>query len=113
MLYLPGVFVAEWWLNNSSLNLLKGVNDDDCNPFRLSDESIVQFLRTIPAARASFNLLVPNMLPDEQDRLRALMMSATFMAPDYKAVEDAFQSALNKPGVHTTGRYGGTRRGGN
>lgn len=105
--------MAEWWLNNSGLNLLKGVEGDEDNPPRLTDEYILSFLRTIPAARASFNSLVPNMLEEEQDRLRALAASAQFMSPDYKAVEDRFQSALNKAGVHTTGRYGGTRRGGN
>jgi hypothetical protein len=102
-----------WWVNNSNLNMLKGVNDDDDNPIRLSDDNILYFLRTIPAARDAFNEAVPQMLPDEQERLRALAESAQFMAPDYKAVEDAFQSALNKAGVRTTGRYGGARRGGN
>ncbi len=105
--------MAEWWLNNSGLNLLKGVEDDEDNPPRLPDQYILHFLRTIPAARASFNSLVPNMLEEEQERLAALAASAQFMSPDYKAVEDRFQSALNKAGVHTAGRYGGTRRGGN
>jgi hypothetical protein len=105
--------VAEWWLNNSGLNLLKGVEGDEDNPPRLPDEFIVDFLRRIPAARASFNTLVGQMLPEEQERLDALSRSAILMMPDLKAKEDAFQSSQNKAGVHTAGRYGGTRRGGN
>ena len=105
--------MSSWWVNNSGLNLLKGVNDDTDNPIRLSDDYILSFLRMIPPARASFEALVPNMLPDEQDRLRALATSAEFLSVDLKAKEDQFQSVLNKAGVRTSGRYGGTRRGGN
>lgn len=104
----------EWWYNNSGLNLLKGVEGDTDNPIRLPDATIIQFLRTIPAARDSFNRLVPTMLPEEQDRLRgAIAVSATYMLPDYKQAEDRFQARQNTVGVRTAGRYGGTRRGGN
>ncbi len=105
--------MAEWWLNNSGLNLLKGVEGDTSNQLRLSDIYIVDFLRRIPASRDSFERLVPNMLEDEQIRLRGLAQSANRLQPDLKAVEDAFQASQNKVGIHTTGRYGGTRRGGN
>ena len=104
--------MGEWWLNNSGLNLLKGVEDDEDNPIRLSSVMILSFLRTIPAARDSFNRLMPSMLEEEQERLRGLAISAQFVQPDYKAVEDAFQSAQNKAGVHA-GPSGGTRIGGN
>lgn len=105
--------MAEWWINNSNDNLLKGVWGDDDNLPRLSDEYILDFLRRIPAARASFNTLIGSMLPEEQERLRALAQNAEFLMADPKAVEDKFQAALNKTGVRTTGRYGGTRMGGN
>jgi len=105
--------MSEWWLNNSGLNLLKGVEDSESNPTRLSDEFIVDFLRRIPAARTSFNRLVPNMLPEEQTRLRGLVHSAELQTVDRLTVEDAFQASQNKAGVRTVGRYGGTRRGGN
>lgn len=105
--------MANWWINNSGLNLLKGVDGDRGNPIRLSDLYIVDFLRQIPAARDAFNRLVPNMLPDEQTRLRGIASASKFMQLDYKAVEDNFQATLNTVGVHTSGRYGGTRRGGN
>lgn len=101
----------EWWFNNSGLNLLKGVAGDASNPLRLSDATIVLFLRTIPASRSSFNRVVPNMLEDEQIRLMRLAESAQFLLP--VAVDDAFQHRLNTEGVRTAGRFGGTRRGGN
>ena len=105
--------MAAWWFNNSGLNLLKGDADDPANPIRLPAESIIHFLRSIPAARASFNDIVPTMLPAEQTRLRAIAEgSAKFMYADYKKVEDDFQASQNKAGVHA-GRRGGQRIGGN
>lgn len=109
----PKGCMAEWWLNNSGQNLLAGVEDDESNPPRLSATFIVDFLRRIPAARESFNRLFGQMTEEEQERLTALAQAAEFMVPDPKAVEDAFQSALNKAGVQTVGPRGGTRAGGN
>jgi len=104
----------EWWFNNSGLNLLKGVEGDPDNPIRLSSAYIVDFLRRIPAARDSFNRLVPTMLEGEQTRLRALVAGwVQYALPDDKALEDRFQAAQNTVGIRTTGKYGGTRRGGN
>lgn len=105
--------MAEWWLNNSQDNLLKGVEGDEDNLPRLSDEAIVDFLRRIPAARLSFNRLVPSMLEEEQERLRLLARSAQFVMLDPQTAEDNFQSGQNKAGVRTTGPRGGTRIGGN
>lgn len=105
--------MGEWWINNSGLNLLKGVENDEDNPIRLPASDIVDFLRRIPAARSSFERLVPLMLEEEQDRLRSLAQSAYYSASDPKAVEDAFQANQNKAGVRTTGSRGGQRIGGN
>lgn len=102
----------DWWYNNSGLNLLKGIEGDDTNPIRLPDASIIDFLRRIPAARDSFNRLVPNMLEDEQVRLRKLAESCQHLDEGYR-YEDAFQNSQNRQGIRTTGRFGGTRRGGN
>ena len=107
------VCLGSWWINNSGQNLLAGVEDDASNPIRLNDLLIVDFLRRIPAARQAFNDLVPNMLPEEQERLRMIAAASVYVVLDYKQVEDNFQSVLNKTGVKTCGRYGGTRRGGN
>ena len=104
----------EWWYNNSGLNLLKGVEGDESNPIRLSNQLIIDFLRRIPASRDSFNRIVPTMLEDEQIRLQWIANgSARLLAADYKKVEDDFQAKQNTVGVRTSGRYGGTRRGGN
>lgn len=103
----------EWWYNNSGQNLLKGVEGDLTNPPRLPAATIVQFLRTIPDSRLSFNRVVGTMLEDEQLRLQGLAESAMYLVPDYKIVEDMFQASQNKVGVRTAGLYGGTRRGGN
>lgn len=103
----------EWWFNNSGQNLLSGVVGDTSNPIRLPDATIVYFLRINPDARRSFNRVVPTMLEDEQLRLQQLAVSAQYLVPDYTAVEDNFQSKQNKMGIRNTGRYGGTRRGGN
>lgn len=102
----------DWWYNNSGLNLLKGVLGDETNPIRLPDASIVEFLRRIPAARDSFERLVPTMLEEEQVRLRQLALSCQHLDEGYR-YEDAFQRVMNRQGVRTAGRYGGTRRGGN
>jgi len=103
-----------WWINNSNLNMLKGVEGDEDNPIRLTDEQIIHFLRRIPQARASFNDIVPTMLEEEQVRLRAIAEgSAQFFVSDYTAVEDNFQASQNKAGVRTAGWRGGQRIGGN
>lgn len=105
--------MSEWWINDSGLNLLKGVEGDDLNPPRLSDDLIVLFLRTIPQSRESFNRLVPSMLEDEQYRLNDLALSAVHMSVSTTQWEDQFQSLMNRSGTRTCGPYGGTRRGGN
>lgn len=113
MLYMRGPNMGEWWLNNSGDNLLRGVEDDETNLPRLSEEYILDFLLHIPGARDSFNRLVPNMLAEEQERLRRIATAAQAMVMDPKEIEDAFQASQNRAGIHTTGRYGGTRMGGN
>jgi hypothetical protein len=106
--------MAEWWYNNSGLNLLKGVDGDPDNRLRLSDEQIIAFLQTIPEARASFERLVPTMLPAERDRLEAIAAGpGHFLTQDPKDASDAFQNRMNRMGVRTAGPRGGRRIGGN
>lgn len=105
--------MAEWWINNSGQNMLAGVEDDESNPPRLPHDFIIDFLRRIPEARDSFNRLFGQMTEDEQGRLAAIAQAAEFMVTDPTAVEDGFQSALNKAGIQTAGPRGGTRAGGN
>ncbi len=106
--------MAEWWDNNSGLNLLKGVEGDDSNRPRLTDEQIISFLRRIPAARESFERVVPSMLPLERARLEAMVSgSAQYMQVDPTDIRDDFQNRWNRQGVRTAGPRGGTRIGGN
>jgi hypothetical protein len=100
--------MGEWWYDNTGQNLLKGVEGSDDNPPRLDDATIVQFLQTIPAARDSFERVVPQMLPDEQERLRYLAETiAHNLASDPKDVEDHFQHILNTGGIRVCGPRGG------
>ena len=107
--------MGEWWLlEDSSENMLSGVDDDPENPPRLSASRISAFLTTIPEARESFNRLVVNMLPEEQDRLYAIAEGLpTYLALDYQFIQDHFQHVLNTGEVRTAGPRGGTRCGGN
>ena len=101
--------MGEWWFNDTGDNLLKGVEDDDTNPIRLPDDVLLDFLARIPAARASFDRLVPNMLVDEQTRLNTLAISVQLMVTDPVEASDRFQHSQNTVGIHTTGPRGGMR----
>lgn len=100
----------EWWINNVGQNTLKGVVDDDLNPIILKDEDIIEFLRRIPAARASFERIFPTLLLAEQERLAPLANYA-FNNPyrDPSTESDAFQRSQNTAGIYTTGPHGGGR----
>lgn len=105
---------GEWWDSDTGDNMLAGVYGDMDNPIRLPDDYIVAFLQRIPAARDSFNRMVGNMLPEEQERLLVLSESAyATMVVDPLILGDIFQSTWNKQGVKTCGPRGGTRIGGN
>ncbi len=105
--------MAEWWVNNVGQNMLEGVEDDATNPLRLSDEAIASFFSKIPAARVSYTRMRSSLLAAEQTRLDNLLEMAVAIPIDTTALTDAHQSKWNKAGIHTAGRYGGTRRGGN
>lgn len=91
----------EWWFNQVGQNLLKGTVCDPENPPVLKDGYIIDMLRSIPAARDSFNRLFPLMLPEEQTRLNRLALSATYLEEDGKDREDQFQHRMNTMGVRT------------
>lgn len=97
---------GEFWINGEGQNLLTGVDGDIYNPLLLSDEYIIDFLQHIPDARASFNRLVPTLLPEEQDRLNALADSAaSMMFLDPVDASDQFQSALVRGSVRRGGEW--------
>jgi hypothetical protein len=100
--------VAEWWLSDTGDNMLKGVEDDVLNPYRLSDDTIQEFLRRIPEARASFERLFPTLLLEEQERLSPLYGYASHNpVRDPTTTSDSFQRSQNTAGIHTTGPKGG------
>ena len=82
---------ANFWINNSGQNMLGGVDGDPSNPPMLPDEYIVRFLRMIPAARPSFDVLFPQMSALEQQRLNGLLHSAqSYIQTDPVNDTDAF-----------------------
>lgn len=105
---------TEWWMDGERNNL-GGIPSDGVtiNTAILPDHFIVDFLRRIPAARDSFERLVPTMSPEEQTRLQRLWDSAMARELSDSIRDDRFQNRWNRQGVRTAGRYGGTRKGGN
>jgi len=104
----------EWWVDDSGINTLKGVPGDPTNPPMLREDYIFDFLRKIPAARDSYNRIYPTLLPEEKARLDLIVDGgALFLQPDIQGTEDNFQRRQNTAGIFTTGRFGGTRYGGN
>lgn len=101
----------EWWVDGAGRNLLRGVPGDEDNPPLLPEDYIIDFLRHVPAARESFNRLYPTMLPEERERLDILAQSAGNLTISPKTRSDRFQRSQNTVGIHTTGPYGGQRRG--
>ena len=99
--------IGEWWHTNEGDNLLAGVVGDTDNPIRLPNDYIVAFLSRIPEARASFNRLVPQMLPAEQTRLNALALFTGYFDPRIEL--DTFQHCLNTQRILTCGPRGGKR----
>lgn len=98
----------DWWINDTGVNTLKGVEDDPDNPVRLDDDLIASMLTTIPAAREGFNFMYPNMLPEEQERLDRITQGLPqHLALVPKNIDDNFQRYQNVAGVYTTGPKGG------
>ena len=96
----------EWWINDIGDNMLAGIPCDPCNPSRLSDETIVDFLQRIPAAFDSFFRLLPTMLPEEQCRLEWLVSGSPGLKPlTWDTISDTFQHRLNTMKVQRGGGW--------
>lgn len=84
-------------------NNLAGVPGSLTNPPILPDSSIIEFLLTIPIARQDFRVLVPTMLPEEQDRLNTLVAMNPRTMKDYpmddQVIDDIFMRGQNSPGI--------------
>lgn len=105
--------MAEWWFNNSGQNLLTGIEGDATNPALLPLLTIAAFFDRIPEAVASYKRLRLGLLEEERARLDPLLRMTESINLDSEGQADRIQSNWNKAGIHTAGRYGGTRRGGN
>ena len=106
----------EWWVQDG-INFLKGIPGDAFNPpmppptidqcsgevqnlwhgANLSDEFIVCFLRSVPAARDSFCRMIKFCSIEEQARLYALWDASPILR-DPKADDDALMANQNQLG---------------
>tara|TARA_B100000963_G_C22051903_1_gene419919 strand:+ start:161 stop:502 length:342 start_codon:yes stop_codon:yes gene_type:complete len=108
---------VEWWITPNGTNMLAGLDrfneetgmydNDPNNPANLNRLDIIEFLKTIPSARLSFNRLYPKMTADEKLRLDEIARASKFMVRNPKEVEDNFQKRMNTQGIYTTGKKGG------
>jgi len=94
--------MANWWFDAQGRNTLKGVDDDPTNRPVLPVDSIIEFLLGNPFARRDFQLILPAMLPAEQERLNAIVEQNPRCLrddpdPDPQVLSDQFMGALNKP----------------
>jgi len=100
-----------WWITDTGVNTLKGVEGDVYNPIQLPLNYILQFLARIPKARHDFNVLFPTLLPEEQARLTALIEANPFIETkviiDEQASSDRFAGVLNAGPIRTSGPLGG------
>jgi len=97
--------MSTWWHKENGENTLKGVEDDDTNPPRLTAEDIAHFLRTSQKAREDFDVVYPTLLAAEQARLDAIVACnprMTGLHTDYQTMLDTAQTARNRAGVRLT-----------
>lgn len=89
-----------FWIRPNGVNTLKGVEDDEFNKPVLPATLIQEMLSDYPDARKGFLELLPTMLPEEQERLQAIVDDCPNVMkdkPNHQQLEDNFQSKLNKP----------------
>ena len=103
-----------WWVNDSGINLLKGVEGDPQNPIILGDDLILDFYHRIPQARIDMEAILPSMSPAEKLRIKTLLAHnpiATAPWVSESEQSEAFMRKMNTAGVHTAGPGGGTGKG--
>jgi hypothetical protein len=101
--------MGNWWFDDQGKNNLKGVPGDDSNKVVLPDSSIIGFMLEVPLARRDFKLIVPTMLPLEQDRLNALVAQNPRILElepnlDPGIQDDRLMQKFNTPGFHDPNR---------
>lgn len=82
--------------------MLAGLVGSTDNPAKMEDAAIIDFLRRIPDARASFDRVFPTMSVDEQARLQ-ILSDISPPQKDVRDAEDAFQNGWNRRGIRPRG----------
>lgn len=97
-----------WWFDEQGRNNLSGVPGSPTNPAILPDHIIVEFLLQYPPAKEEFKKLVPLMLPEEQDRLNALVAANPLTLKNYptddQVIDDQFMRAVNSGPIRDPNR---------
>lgn len=99
--------MTNFWIRNNTINTLKGVEEDETNKPLLPASMIHEFLNQYADARKGLLELLPTMLPEEQERLQAIIDACPNVMndkKDHQTTEDTFQSHLNKPIIRFPGK---------
>lgn len=91
-----------FWIDRQGRNNLRGIVGDTDNPAILTDDLIWRFLNEDPDARKGFREFLPLMLPEEQERLQAIVDSCPSIMDDDKLYDQDYEDKVQK-------RLGGTK----
>ena len=91
-----------FWIDRQGRNNLRGIPGDADNPAILPDDLIWRFLNEDPDARKGFREFLPLMLPEEQERLQAIVDSCPSIMDDDKLYDQDYEDKVQK-------RLGGTK----
>lgn len=98
--------MAEWWVDGTGQNMLEGIPDDTDNPAKLTNAEITWILQRIPAARSSFDRILPTLTADEQTRLNIIADTAgAHLIVDDQDAMDRVQHKWNTAGVRRGGGF--------
>ncbi len=107
---MPTVKTPNFWINNNGINTLKGVPGDLDNRPVLQDETILKAFRSSQIARDDLCVLLPSLLPEEQDRLTSLFNENKYLSQLIRSgqeIADSEQRRFNTIPVYTAGPRGG------
>jgi hypothetical protein len=91
-----------FWIDSMGRNNLKGVPGDSSNPPILPNDQIWLFLNEYADARKGYREIVSLLLPEEQERLQAIIDSCPNIMDDDKLYDQDYEDKVQK-------RLGGTR----
>jgi len=91
-----------FWIDSMGRNNLKGVPEDTSNPPILPDNLIELFLNEYADARKGYTEMIPFLLPEEQERIQAIIDKCPNIMDDDKLYEQDYEDKVQK-------RLGGTR----